>query len=219
MQKSGPDYKKFTGNGETILKELNLKVWPDPARTTRAQLDYRYKIVTEWLSGYGMREPVLDIGPPNEFGKILSDNFNYRYHYTVGDLDYSDWHPTIDKSNTVLCFEVLEHLINPGLFLTRLKMFIDDDTDIFVSVPRRGLIEWMGSNSKFKSIHHFHEFDEDTIQFLFKECGYKVLEHRQFLRKVTLRELFGGWKEIIRTLSGRQIKILVRTQFYRLRRK
>ena len=163
------------------------------------------------------REPVLDIGPSNEFGEAVAEKYGFEYHWTIGDLN-REWEPSHDlKYKTVICFEVLEHLINPGICLDNIKRYCAKDASLFVSVPRRGLFDRQGSNMKFTSDLHFHEFDKKRIQCLWDECGYEVLDETHFIRSVLLKDLFGWWKPIVRTLTGRQLKIIVRNYLYFLK--
>jgi len=164
-----------------------------------------------------IKQPVLDIGPPNYVGERLFKMYGWEYHWTEGDLS-REWKPSHDlKYKTVICFEVLEHLINPGICLDNIKKHCVKDASIFVSVPRRGLFDWQGSNMKFTSDLHFHEFDKKRIQCLWDECGYEVLDETHFIRSVLLKDLFGWWKPIVRTLTGRQLKIIVRNYLYFLK--
>jgi len=201
------------------MKELDLRKWPEPTKIIRKHLDYRYGKTMEFIRKHMPVSPILDIGPENEHGMKLFREIGAEYHCTTGDLNRR-WHdsPMIKEVyNTVFCFEVLEHLINPGTFLDKLKGYIAHDANVFVSVPRRGLFEWYGSKTKFSSDYHFHEFTEKQIRCLFKETGYEVIDHNQFLRAVPFVELFGSWRRILRTLMGRQIQIVTRTQLYLLR--
>jgi len=90
---------------------------------------------------------------------------------TKGDYNYNTWHPNSDKVcyKTVFCFEVLEHLVNPLLFLERLKMFCDSNTNIYISFPS-GRPEFLWTNA------HFHEYSKKRAETLFKMAGLNIVK-------------------------------------------
>ena len=63
---------------------------------------------------------VLCIGPENKFDKNMCDCFNVEYMHTSQDLNYQ-WNIHVGGIDYIFCFEVLEHLMNPLLFLEELK--------------------------------------------------------------------------------------------------
>jgi len=140
----------------------------------------RYKYTSAFLNKHRgnkkERERVLDIGGKNEFGVRLANEHNLSYHYSIGDLDTLDW--TVSESSSheyevVFCFEVLEHLLNPLLLLKLLyeKKYIDENSKIFISVPRRPHFLW--------TPHHFHEFDKSRFEYLIDRAGYKIITYER----------------------------------------
>jgi hypothetical protein len=90
---------------------------------------------------------------------------------TTGDYNFNDWEPMkpYTKSfKTVFCFEVLEHLCNPLLLLRRIKEFIVDDADIYLSFPS-GRPQFLWTD------YHFHEFDPARAEKLFEMAGYRII--------------------------------------------
>lgn len=200
------------------MKKLNLRMYDvNPCRED--EFGQRLIKLPEFLNKHihSLIEPVLDIGPANYMGKELSKRYGFEYHWTEGDLN-REWKPSRDlQYNTVICFEVLEHLINPGTCLDNIKKYCAKDAGFFISVPRRGLFDRLGSNMKYSSDYHFHEFDRKRIQCLWDECEYEVLDESYFVRTVSFKDLFGWWKPIVRTLVGRQLMIIVRDYLYFLK--
>ena len=89
--------------------------------------------------------------------------------------DTVDWNyfylSTHKKYDIVTCFEAMEHLLNPLLFLENLKEYIAKDGLIFISYPYR--------NSLFWSDIHFHEYDIARFRYLIKTAGYKILAYKE----------------------------------------
>jgi len=87
---------------------------------------------------------------------------------TQGDFNTVDWEPLkIDKYENAFCFEVIEHLCNPLLFLIKLKSYLTDNGKLFVSFPS-GRPQFLWTNG------HFHEYGKKRAEKLFEMAGYKI---------------------------------------------
>ena len=136
---------------------------------------------------------VLDIGDRNKFGMKMAEEFHLNYTYTKGDLDTISWYPTISRINNVIfCFEVMEHLMNPLLFLTRLLEYCNRKTKIFVSYPQNPCF--------FKTPTHFHEFKDEEFYTLIHAAGFKIVEHQILRRWHKTLFYFTGIRPFIRFL-------------------
>jgi len=156
---------------------------------------------------------VLDIGGNHlEFGKNLSKHFHFKYYHTEGDLNKLGWTPDpyfSDTFNVVFCFEVLEHLMNPALFMKELKKLCTKDTQIFISYPTNPLWLW-GSR-------HFNEYTKDRFYTLISECGYEIKAYWWSRAFRDFRTIFTGFRPPIRFLV--KILGLSRDNFYYLKLK
>jgi hypothetical protein len=96
---------------------------------------------------------------------------NSRFCTTNGDYNYPHWLPetgNLSQYEVVFCFEVLEHLCNPLLFLERLREFITNDCDVYISFPSgRPQFLWTAG--------HFHEYGKARAEMLFKMAGYQII--------------------------------------------
>ena len=183
------------------MKPLNLKVtpaWGDGQTLRRWR--YTKNFVQKHLNR-GLSNNILDIGQENEFAKQMGTYFQMNCYFTTGDLDYGLLIDAKDKQLNelvpfyyVFCFEVLEHLMNPLLFLENLKKFISEKTQIFVSVPRRPRFLWTET--------HFHEFSEGRIQHLFQSAGYKVMAHEWHISWYDPWFYFTGIRPFLRLTIG-----------------
>jgi len=148
---------------------------------------------------------ILDIGPENIFGKQISNYFSSDYYHTEGDLNYPYWNTTIDSFRTnnsidkkwkaafgtICCFEVLEHLMNPLLFLNKLHSICDKDTKIFLSYPYNPLA-FMWSDT------HFHEYNPDRFNHLLKESKFKIIAQEQYKIYWKVKDYLKGFSPLLR---------------------
>ena len=125
---------------------------------------------------------VLCIGAENGFDKQMCSYFNAEYNYTTFDLN-KPWPYTPDMFKNhiydyVFCFEVLEHLMNPLLFLCELKKL---NLPVAITYPRQPFTQFRGGT-------HFHEFPTLVFQTLLYNAGFKIDYH------VSLTSRHGWWK-------------------------
>ena len=102
----------------------------------------------------------------DEFEKTLSPNANLIN--VDGDYNYSDWlAQTGNDFKTVYCFEVLEHLLNPHLFLESIRKILAKDGVLYLSFPTgRPVFLWTNG--------HFHEYQMKRAEKLFEIAGFEV---------------------------------------------
>lgn len=135
---------------------------------------------------------VLDVGEKNNFGRKMAEEFGLFYCSTNGDLDYQSWTMEhVVKYDYIFCFEVIEHLMNPLLFLENLKSVCGDKTVIFLTYP----------NNVFKSEHHFHEYSDDEFFTLITAAGFNVLDFKTDRHWHSFWFYFTGFRPLAR-LAG-----------------
>jgi len=158
-----------------------------------------------------IKEPVLDIGTPNVFGQALAKYINIDMDNTRGDLNFDGWVPDllgkpVNKYRTVFCFEVIEHLLSPAMFLKRLRDFITDDVVVYITYPIRPHFMWTHI--------HFHEYDRRRFLYMLDYCGFKVEKYEWRWQRdyFTWRFIFSGIRPLLlRWWIGR-----ARRQYYKL---
>jgi hypothetical protein len=140
---------------------------------------YRNRIrrTITWINPSDMIGSVCDCGETNPLKEEIEKHFDIK-------LDSKDWdfNKSIGKQskyNTILAFEVLEHIYNPLVFLNQIKGLLKSDGVIYLSTPRV-FPQWL------RSEYHFHEIPTDRLKWLFDEAGLKVVEEG----KISLR---GDW--------------------------
>jgi len=146
---------------------VNLKSDPISQTLDNKRFEYLVKFMKNPI------EPILDIGSQNDFGLKVAQHYGISICNTDGDLDYPDWIPLGDDYyNAVWIFEVIEHLMNPALFLKELKDIIDLNTKIYVTYPFRSVVSYWSDT-------HFNEMDEKRFRTLVESCGYEIVRHEK----------------------------------------
>ena len=119
--------------------------------------------------------PVLDVGDRNFVGV----NLNPLADNTLScDFNKEILAPR-EKYETVFCFEVLEHVKNPGLFCDNLRKLVGGK--LYLSTPLAGLSK--------PGPHHFAEYRWETLETLLVEAGFKINRVKIF-RTVPFRYIF-----------------------------
>ena len=168
----------------------------------------RMRHTLAFLQG-GAPGPLLDIGPANDFGRELGEKLGVSVAHTEGDLDFDGWRPVPPPPDggypTVLCFEVIEHLMNPLFFLTRLRAFTGPGTRLYVTYPLRPRPFW--------SDIHWHEIDRRRFRFLVEQAGWRIERYRQVSLWREWSFYLTGLRPFLRLTIGK-----TRSQMYELRR-
>ena len=148
-----------------------------------------------FIENNGMSGPVLVIGHRVKFETELQKEFKEQFDYTDFDLHYP--FSTIGDSKefykTILCFEVIEHLLNPLLLLTECKKLMRPDAQMYISYPTHNF-------KVFWTSGHFHEYDKSRFEYLLKVAGLNVVDYREKVgrsKKIGIRPLLKntpiGW--------------------------
>jgi SAM-dependent methyltransferase len=90
--------------------------------------------------------------------------------FIEGDLYY----PPLSSSaifDVVVAFEVIEHLISPELFLTKIKKNLKVNSKIYLSVPNENVVSFSIERNPF----HIRHYTPETIEGILDGCGYKVI--------------------------------------------
>lgn len=132
---------------------------------------------------------VLDIGVKNELSMRLGKEKDVEVINTTSDLDYEINPERYTKFNYVTCFEVIEHLLNPRLFLDNLHTITEDNVIVYFSYPSRP--KWLWNNKE-----HFHEYDRLRFNYLLNKTEWRVINEK----KIYYMNKINGIRPIIRNL-------------------
>lgn len=130
---------------------------------------------------------VLDIGERNPFTLRLEERLGISVENTRGDLDTITLRGHYD---TVLCFEVIEHLMNPLHLLLQINTVLNSNGSLFLSTPKhKPHFLW--------DRYHFTEMDEYRLNILIKRGGFQVVRKRIF-RTMPFWWYFTGFRPFLR---------------------
>lgn len=138
----------------------------------------RIKDVIEFLDyeDFDQSRYVGDFGDPNLVKKKIESHYGIGISSLYG-FDFNYKFPIglkVSPFDTLLCFEIIEHVMSPLLLLTEMKEMLSDDGVLYLSTPYRPKFLWPE--------YHFQEYSDKKLEgWLFKEAGLKI-EKKQFIR-------------------------------------
>lgn len=151
---------------------------------------------------YCYRKSVLDAGCQIGWGgniisyvanSITFSDINKKYtdfaasmrHMCPTDYVVSDFEKDFPKGkwDTILAFEVIEHLENPEIFLSNVAKALNPDGKLVFSVPH------MVANHE-----HKHVYDSDTIKSLIEKYFTIIEFYEQDKNPITLGPMYGDLK-------------------------
>lgn len=130
---------------------------------------------------------ILCIGNKNGFDRKMCDCFNVDYIHTSQDLNYQ-WNIAVGGIDYIFCFDVIEHLMNPLLFLEQLRKF---NCSVIITYPRNTFTPFWG-------LEHFHEYSEKAFYTLVTEAGFEIQYHTSFTNRFEWWKYFKGFRKILR---------------------
>lgn len=147
---------------------------------------------------------VLDIGHPNEFSHRLAMMYdNIRVVNTAGDLNSVMWETLFGgKFNMIWCFHVIEHLLNPLLFLQLLKGYCHKDTRIIITYPV----------GKYQYDCHWYQIPRKKFIQLVNMAGYEIVKYKRVFPWRNWRYIFFKVRPFLRFVIFGQ-----RHEYYELR--
>jgi len=150
---------------------------------------------------------VLDIGSFTPMTEELIRAFSaISVVNTEGDLD-ADF-ILLGKPvcfNAVIYCHVMEHQFNPLNTLLKIKEWIDNNTQVFVMLPRRGKLLWDKT--------HYHEIDDYRFTKLCERAGYSIVSkaHKHQAREWWF--YFTGIRPLMRLFFERMVYYEIRVRF------
>ena len=166
-------------------RKINTIMEPDEDKHTMRRAEYTLRFIASHISGKA--EHLLDISDKNKVGDYIAKELELEIYNTSGDFDY-DWSAPSRGFDTVICLEVLEHLLSPKFFLIELKKYIKPDAQIFITYPSRPKFLWAD--------HHFHEYDLRRFRYLVEQSGYEIIDIKR--KKFTRSNYFKGIRTPLR---------------------
>jgi len=151
-----------------------------------------------------LREPILDLGPPNALARLLERRDAVHIVHT-GEHDL-DREPIVGFQPgpfaTITAFEIFEHLMNPLLVLDGCRQVLQPEGRLYLTVPQRHPHEWLFG----KSPEHFHEFAPDELRWLLDKADFEI----ERLALANTSELGAGIRPLLRRLFKNLILVRCR---------
>ncbi len=83
----------------------------------------------------------------------------------------------VGKADYILLIDFIEHINNPKEFLSSIQKLMHDKTTIIVSIPTHNYKKVFGEKFHHKAGHVRDGYNIDELTILFKNIGYRVMEH------------------------------------------
>jgi SAM-dependent methyltransferase len=129
----------------------------------------------------------LDIGERNPLTERLEGKYSVHIRNTSGDLDNPKLNGVFDS---IFCFEVIEHLMNPLNLLLEIRRVLRPSGRLFLSTPKHKPHFLWGQ-------YHFTEFDEERLRALVTRAGFEIRRKAEF-RTMPIWWHFLGIRPLIR---------------------
>jgi len=113
---------------------------------------------------------ILDIGERNPLTERFEKRAGVTIQNTSGDLDCLTLEGVYDS---VFCFEVIEHLMNPLNLLLEIRKVLRPSGRLFLSTPKHKPHFLWGK-------YHFTEFDEQRLTALVSRAGFLIRRKAEF---------------------------------------
>ncbi|HBC05295.1 MAG TPA: methyltransferase [Aequorivita sp.] len=148
----------------------------------------RYKHTLRFLKNViSKEEKILDLGVPNPFSEILTQE-GFDVTNTKGeDLDLETRVVKTEEFDVVTAFEIFEHLVSPFNVLKDIKA-----KKLVASVPIK---LWFASAYKSKTDEwdrHYHEFEDWQFDWLLEKAGWRIVKREKFtnpIKKIGIRPI------------------------------
>lgn len=151
----------------------------------------RYRSTIEFIGDHHLGA-VLDIGERNPLTEQLEDRYGITIENTTVDLDLVPLSGTYD---TVFCFEVIEHLMNPLHLMLQIRGVLKESGRLFMSTPKHKPHFLWGK-------YHFTEYDEKRLLALVARAGFRIIRFEEF-RTMPFWWHFLGIRPLIRAFYNK----------------
>ncbi len=149
----------------------------------------RWELTIEWLKQFDIKGHYLDCGDGTEMTNMLMRSFPIGVTNTNYDLNYArGFCKKIDiKFDGAFAFEVIEHLLNPLIFMRDVAL----NTDIIYLSTPINRPKWMRNKEL-----HFHEFNYNELVHLIEVAGFKIVDEKRI--NCTTWKMITGFRPLLR---------------------
>lgn len=150
------------------------ELWPEKLPNSFLN---RVRETINYLKEENLSGRIADCGEDNPMKEFIQMRLKIDIDSIVWDFNYPS--KIRKKYDIIFCFEVLEHIMNPLLFLNELKTILMKEGTIYLSTPYQ-------IPTILKAKHHYHEIPSDRLMWLFYEARLNVCD----VKKITIA---GNW--------------------------
>ena len=160
----------------------------------------RWKLTIDYLMKFGVYGRCLDCGDRTTMTDMMEDTFKVNIDNTEHDLDT---HRSNDCFyDNIFAFEVIEHLLNPLVFIQWAYRHLNWGGNLYISTPINRP-KWMRNKE-----WHFHEFNYNELVHLIDVAGFKIVDEKR-INCTKWYYAFTGFRPLLRVL-GYDKNILLR---------
>lgn len=155
----------------------------------------RYSNTLSFLNKHLSKDQkILDLGTPNELSDFLSkEGYNITNCHGF-DFDINPEKVNNYNYNTLVAFEVLEHLVSPYPLINTTQA-----NKLIVTVPLRLWFSRAYRNPKDSYKQHYHEFESWQLDMLLEKAGWKIIAREKW----TPPFKFNGLRSFLRAITPR----------------
>jgi hypothetical protein len=169
----------------------------------------RLQETIKFIDVQDMAGRVLDIGEDNWVKYKIGKHFGIEIQSFGGDWDLNNGIYGVKAWNTILCLEVLEHIMNPATLVDTMWTALKPRGILYLSTPVHNPFGFF-----FNRSCHFAEYKEESILELFNYVGFDILDHKSFRSIPAVRGYLQG-RGVFRTTARVWSQ---RTQLWRCRK-
>ena len=169
----------------------------------------RLEETIDFIEPRDMKGFILDVGEPNFVGRKLSEHFRM---VAVRNTSAPDFNVRLGIPRppycyrTVLCLEVVEHVMNPLQLVKQLAARLASHGALYLSTPVRN-----PTGTWFNRSYHFTEYDVDKVCTMLDYAGFEVCKVHTF-RSIPIWEGYksafpGLFRTTLRIFSQRTMLI------------
>lgn len=185
-QQVPPDYYH-----QGVTKNLLQRIWhTSKIKSFKQLVQYQKftKILDVGCAGGFMTNKVFEVFPKAQISGIDPYPAAITYaqkrfpliHFQIADAHKLPFNQ--DSFDLVICYETIEHVINPLQILQEMRRVIKKDGTVIVAMDSGNLLFktiWWGWEKTFGSVWqnaHLHPFHHQDLEMIIKQAGFKIVK-------------------------------------------
>ena len=171
----------------------------------------RWELTIDWLREFDMSKmpnevsqiigKCLDCGNRTKLTEMMETELINKIENTTHDLNWK-YGNNGNVYKNIFVFEVIEHLLNPLVFMKYLYNNVSRKGFVYLSTPINRP-KWMRNKE-----WHFHEFNYNELEYLIDKAGFKIVDEKR-INCTRWYYALTGFRPLLRVL-GYDKNILIR---------